>query len=332
MKFKARKSQNQEEKIISRLKKKLKIKKGEKLPGVFYSEGYGDLIDICDEIINKKHIQEDCSDNESLFDDIKSSQKIVHNLPVADENLTDKEFLKIFESHKDEKIIRNHQFSSLPNHAESQILTTKGDINDECLKKSIKILLNKLSDRNMIKLLEEFKIILSQHGMNNTYAEFVKAFMECVVKPSSLADRFSLIYTTFLSIVHFVTGNEIMAIFLNNLMKKYCEYFEELNIGEITKHCQNIVSVVCILYDFNNIGYVLISDLIKKLLERFREQDIEMILQILKYCGFDLRKREPVVLKAIIIDVHNRCKNAEKISLYLFFYLHFNLYLNETKY
>ncbi|KAF0987206.1 hypothetical protein HZS_3923, partial [Henneguya salminicola] len=214
------------------------IKKDKKLPKIFFTEGFSDILNICDEVLDKIKPTTDTINEEIEF---KPSHK--RNNSSSSEEMSDNNLNEIFQRKKDIKIQKNIQI----NVFNETTLTTKpsapNDTKEQALKKSIKTIFNKVSDKNMNKILSEFKTILNEHGMNQTSDEFASSFVDFVIQPTLLPDRFILIYTTFSSIIHTVIGNEISTI---------------------------------------NIGYVLIQDLVKKLLDRFCEQDVEMLLQILK--------------------------------------------------
>ena len=70
------------------------------------------------------------------------------------------------------------------------------------------------------------------------------------------------------------------------------------------KVVNNVVSMLCFLYSLKVVSCVLIFDVIKVLLKSFTEEDLEILLYILKSVGIDIRKEDPQALKDIISTVN----------------------------
>ncbi|KII71920.1 Nucleolar MIF4G domain-containing protein 1 [Thelohanellus kitauei] len=282
--------QSKDDMIISKLSKKLKIKNSAKLPSRFYNEGYGELIDMCDEVLNQ--LEQKTEKHNKSFKMSNDHLKIDEGLVCA------------FKAHKTVK--------------PKPIVIEQNDdknYNPLDLEKSILTIFNKLSDKNIADLLQDFRILYRKYGFNETSAKFTDLFIKFVIQPQLLPDRLLLSCTAFLSIIHFIFGNEIMSVFMSALITKFNSSYDMILDQPLLKEPLNAISVICCLYFFDNVGCGIIKDTIDKLLIRFSEQDVEMILKIMTYCGFQLRKENPAIFKEIIKDVHERCKKSERLSL-----------------
>lgn len=57
-------------------------------------------------------------------------------------------------------------------------------------------------------------------------------------------------------------------------------------------------------------GHRLLYQILEKLVEKFTEKEIELILLILKTVGFQLRKDDPTAMKNLILSLQQKANNA----------------------
>lgn len=57
-------------------------------------------------------------------------------------------------------------------------------------------------------------------------------------------------------------------------------------------------------------GHRLLYQILEKLVEKFTEKEIELILLILKTVGFQLRKDDPTAMKDLILSLQQKANNA----------------------
>jgi nucleolar MIF4G domain-containing protein 1 len=75
-----------------------------------------------------------------------------------------------------------------------------------------------------------------------------------------------------------------------------------------TKEASNALLLIAYLFNFGVVHCTLIYDIIRALLERFGEQDVELLLLLLRHTGFQLRGDDPGALRDIIVEVQERAK------------------------
>lgn len=61
----------------------------------------------------------------------------------------------------------------------------------------------------MENMINEMMKLFQLHGMNLTTNHIIDLLIEFVCQPQLLPDRFILIYALFLSVLHFIKGNEL---------------------------------------------------------------------------------------------------------------------------
>ncbi|XP_064188848.1 nucleolar MIF4G domain-containing protein 1 [Anguilla rostrata] len=173
----------------------------------------------------------------------------------------------------------------------------------ERLKRSIKGLVNRLSEPNLASIsgqLEELYMTHSRKDMNDTLTEVLLA---ACVTPALMPDRLLMEHVMLVSVLHHTVGLEVGAHFLETVVRRFEEAYQSAGEG---KECDNLVAIVAHLYNFQVVHSLLIFDILKKLAGSFAEKDIELILFVLKNVGFALRKDDAMALKELISDAQRK--------------------------
>jgi nucleolar MIF4G domain-containing protein 1 len=89
---------------------------------------------------------------------------------------------------------------------------------------------------------------------------------------------------------------------------------EEEEDAVISKESCNLVLVLCYMYNFGLVHCSLIYDLVRNLIESFKEIDIEVLLLILSHCGRSLRSDDPSALKQIVLLVQQKSLSNSKVK------------------
>ena len=76
--------------------------------------------------------------------------------------------------------------------------------------------------------------------------------------------------------------------------------------GIFSKQGSNLVLFLCYLYNFHLVECELLYDIIRILIESFREIDVEVLLLILQHAGKELRSDDPSALRDIVVLVNER--------------------------
>ncbi|XP_063063155.1 nucleolar MIF4G domain-containing protein 1 [Engraulis encrasicolus] len=178
----------------------------------------------------------------------------------------------------------------------------------EKLKKSVKGLVNRLSEANLPSIsgqLEELYMTSSRKDMSDTLTDILLA---ACVTPALMPDRLLMEHILLVSVLHYTVGLEVGAQFLETVVRKFDElYRQQPREG---KECDNLVAMVAHLYNFQVVHSLLIFDILKRLLGAFSEKDIELALFLLKTVGFALRKDDPLALKELITEAQRKASDA----------------------
>uniref|UniRef100_UPI00398E9E52 nucleolar MIF4G domain-containing protein 1 n=1 Tax=Pristiophorus japonicus TaxID=55135 RepID=UPI00398E9E52 len=177
------------------------------------------------------------------------------------------------------------------------------------LKKTVKGLLNRLSEPNMASIssqLEEFYMTNSRKDMNDTLTDVL--LVACVT-PALMPNRLMMEHVLLVSILHHNVGIEVGAHVLEAIVKRFDEHTRNLSEG---KECDNLINLIAHFYNFHVMHSVLVFDILKKLTNNFQEKDIELILFLLKHVGFTLRKDDAVALRDFIMEAQNKANSVGK--------------------
>ncbi|XP_056317885.1 nucleolar MIF4G domain-containing protein 1 [Danio aesculapii] len=174
----------------------------------------------------------------------------------------------------------------------------------EKLKRSVKGLINRLSQPNMASIssqLEELYMNTSRKDMNDTLTEILLA---ACVTPALMPERLLMEHILLVSVLHYSVGLEVGAHFLETVVRQFDKTYTELD--DTDKECDNLVSIIAHLYNFHVVHAVLVFDILKKLVTSFSSKDIELLLLVLKTVGFALRKDDPIALKELISEAQRK--------------------------
>ncbi|XP_075068220.1 nucleolar MIF4G domain-containing protein 1 [Mixophyes fleayi] len=179
----------------------------------------------------------------------------------------------------------------------------------ERLKKSVKGLMNRLSEPNMASIsgqLEELYMANSRNDMNETVAGIV---LSACITPAIMPDRLMMEHVLLISILHHSVGIEVGAHILESVVKQFHDHHRD---GTESKECDNLITFIGHLYNFHVIDSCLVFDILKMLVSTFTERNIGLILLLLKNVGFSLRKDDAVALKELISEAQSKANAADK--------------------
>ncbi|KAI7814901.1 nucleolar MIF4G domain-containing protein 1 [Triplophysa rosa] len=181
---------------------------------------------------------------------------------------------------------------------------SKRKVELEKLKRSVKGLINRLSQPNMASIssqLEELYMSTSRKDMNDTLTDILLA---ACVTPTLMPERLLMEHILLVSILHHTVGLEVGAHFLETVVRRFDKTYGD--DATIDKECDNLVCIIAHLYNFHVVHALLVFDILKKLVTRFSSKDIELVLLVLKNVGFVLRKDDPLALKELISEAQRK--------------------------
>ncbi|XP_063308738.1 nucleolar MIF4G domain-containing protein 1 [Pelobates fuscus] len=179
----------------------------------------------------------------------------------------------------------------------------------ERLKKSVKGLMNRLSEPNMASIsgqMGDLYMANSRKDMNETLTDVV---MNACITPARMPDRLMMEHVLLVSILHHTVGIEVGAHVLESLVKQFHELYGN---GTESKECDNLISFIGHLYNFHVIDSGLVFDFLKKFVATFTERDVDLVLLLLKNVGFSLRKDDAMALKELISEAQIKANDASR--------------------
>nr|CAD7198380.1 unnamed protein product [Timema douglasi] len=195
----------------------------------------------------------------------------------------------------------------VPPHLRAQEAETDSKKKEQLirLRKQLKGLLNRLAENNMNSIavqLEELYMLNSRNDMNETLTQLM---VESLIAPVSTPERLVMEHVLLITVLHANVGTEVGAYFLQVMIKKFQEMYEECHEVE-NKLLDNIVLILAHLYNFKVFHCVLMFDVLDKLANKFEEKEVELILVVLRSVGLSLRKDDPAALKDLILRLQQQ--------------------------
>ncbi|CAL7948104.1 unnamed protein product [Xylocopa violacea] len=184
------------------------------------------------------------------------------------------------------------------------------DENLRLLKRQLKGCLNRVTEHNMHSIanqIEEMYMTNSRNNMNCILAELMlESLVSRVITPARLVSEHMML----IAILHSNIGIEVGANFLEKLVKKFVKVMENSQDVE-NKELDNVVLMISYLYNFKVFGHKLLYQILDKLMIKFTEKEIELILLILKTVGFSLRKDDPHALRVFIQNLQEKANRED---------------------
>lgn len=194
----------------------------------------------------------------------------------------------------------------------ARVTNTDISVNDEKirrLEKQLKGILNRLAEQNMHTIGNQVEEMYMTNSRNDMNVLLSKLMMESIVAPVLTPDRLICEHMMLVAILHANVGTEVGAHFLLTVVKKLHQMLEESHCIE-NKELDNIILIISHLYNFKVYGHRLLYQILEKLIAKFTEKEIELILLILRTVGFQLRKDDPIALKELILSLQQKANNT----------------------
>ncbi|KAK9296867.1 hypothetical protein QLX08_009264 [Tetragonisca angustula] len=329
-----------EDKVIKRLEKQLKLNKRKKetISKSFVSDGLDYLLDVClrkgqDCIVDtEKQILE----NEFNIDSYANSSITVEKNEYTDNKLdtinesedenvdsvafVEKQSDNKSDSNKLAHVPKTKKIKSTQMKKSNDIDTNdqdtwediygrkrdkKDDEKLQSLRKQLKGCLNRVTEHNMYSIANQVEAMYMTNSRNNMNEVLSRLVIESLVSHVITPDRLISEYMMLIVILHANIGIEVGAHFLEKLVKQFTETLEKSQ-DVANKELDNIVLMISHLYNFKVFGHKLLYQILDKLVIKFTEKEIELILIILKTVGFSLRKDDPNALKEFIQSLQQK--------------------------
>lgn len=199
------------------------------------------------------------------------------------------------------------------------------------LRRQLKGLLNRLTSANIEHIaLQMTSTLYAQHSKREVTELLCDALLDlCTLQADGTSGGYALgsnsstllASAALVVFLHATVGQDIGAHFLEKFVLAFRDYAERAaTLGAskgpgagaaaaaALKSCTTLVTFLTYLYNFELVGSRLVYELVRKFVDEFRPDSIEMLLVVLANCGYQLRKDDPSSLKEIILLIQSKAK------------------------
>ncbi|KAJ3819076.1 hypothetical protein F5880DRAFT_1625766 [Lentinula raphanica] len=185
----------------------------------------------------------------------------------------------------------------------------------------IKGFLNRMSEQNIASILDSVEEIYRDDRRHDVTSTITTLIIDTISSHSALLDSYIALYAAFVSSLHKIIGIEFAAYFVQNAVQRFEQHLADSTSQDESdesaedkgKEASNLVVLLSELYNFQVISCVLIFDIIRTLSTfEIREFHVELLLQIVRNTGQQLRTDDPLAMKDIIQVIQNRLDGQEE--------------------
>lgn len=203
---------------------------------------------------------------------------------------------------------------------------------DAALKRRMRGLFNRLSEQNMEPIASELAGLFSSYP----HATCMEALLACIdsicADTTQVLRPFVMVAAGVVSALHILVGAEIGAKIAEGVALR-CQPLLDLQSDPLdldmvlqdpswqrgampsegsdldrAKVRNNMLLMLCYLYLFYVIDHNLVGDILKQLICRFTDTDVELLLLSLKHIGFQIRADDPALLRDLINAINIQSK------------------------
>jgi len=169
-----------------------------------------------------------------------------------------------------------------------------------------------VSESNLPGITSEIEAIYGRNSRNMLNELLYQLVCDSCVMESLTPQKLIIQLMVIIASLHKTSQCEIGSYFLQMFVEKFCQ-LHKLDDATYTpgKECANVLYIIITMYNLKVVDSLLVYDIVRRLLSRFGEQDIELILMVLKACGSDMRKDDPGALKEIILEIQAKSITSE---------------------
>ena len=175
----------------------------------------------------------------------------------------------------------------------------------------IRGLLNRLSEQNLNSISTEIAELMRQGRSRVLCAALTKAVLNSCLSETQLLAPLVLLNASLIRALSIRLGSLDV---LTTTVEALALAFEDAHqkATDASEHaCCNAALLLSHLYNFGAIHASLLYDLIRRLVSRFGEAELQMLIVVLRAVGAQLRSDDPEALKEILIDVHSKSSTME---------------------
>nr|CAB3264400.1 nucleolar MIF4G domain-containing protein 1 [Phallusia mammillata] len=171
-------------------------------------------------------------------------------------------------------------------------------------------LFNRLSEANLHSICTAVQDIFNA----NSRASITEVLTDLILEQFCTADprpeKLTFETAMLMRVLGCNVGISVLAHFVETIAIKLKKLLDTAHYGE-GKELNNLIQLLCSLYQLKAIQSKLLLDLVSIFTEKFQEKDLELLILIMTQVGFQVRKEDPVALKQIIEKISKASTGTE---------------------
>ncbi|KAJ9074682.1 suppressor of glycerol defect [Entomophthora muscae] len=184
------------------------------------------------------------------------------------------------------------------------------------LRRLLQGLINKLNETNIESILADIDQMYLDYSRNNVTTTITDLILLSVSERSNLSDSFVIINATIIAGVYRLVGTEAAAHFTQTLVEKLMKHHSKAGEGEDEiKMCLNLITLVAELYNLGVVSCVLIYSIIRFFLQDMVPHNVELLLKMIRAIGPALRQDDPSAMKDIILLAQKNAPTGAKLGV-----------------
>ena len=160
---------------------------------------------------------------------------------------------------------------------------TTDDEDHKRLRRQIQGLLNRLSEANILGILNDLEKLYQNNPRQHVSATLIDLLLLLLSDPSNLQDTFLILHAGLIAGIYKVIGTDFGAQILQSVIEDFDKMYSMRLDGEISdKRLTNLISLLAEMYNFQVVGSRLIYDLVRLFVEDLSELNAELLLRIIR--------------------------------------------------
>ncbi|MCJ1247700.1 suppressor of glycerol defect [Trapelia coarctata] len=170
------------------------------------------------------------------------------------------------------------------------------------LRRRIQGLLNRLSEANILGILDGIEKLYQSHPRHHISVTLIDLLMGLLSDPTILQDTFLILHAGFIAGVYKIMGTDFGAQVVQKVVEDFDGIYETKVDGDVSgKKLTNLTSLLAEMYNFQVVGSGLIYDFVRIFLTDLNELNAELLLRIIRISGPQLRQDDPTALRNIVL-------------------------------
>lgn len=148
--------------------------------------------------------------------------------------------------------------------------------------------------------------------LSSTYAIITKLIFKAVLDNPFMNIGITSCLCTYLSILHYLIGDNFMKYFLKELFTQFHKLSEITHYDTRVSKLKNFTFIMIFFFLFKNLTLKLAGDMVSYFIDNFDEFYSEVLFILLSHIGIQLRREDPEAVKRIIASVKVKFNNLKQ--------------------